>query len=88
MNFNNLLERLDRTLSGIFRRTFALADLLDFLLRQVESNLSASCKDAIIKTSFHHKNVHKKLNDNSNRDKQRLDGCCGRPAVRSQHFHA
>jgi hypothetical protein len=42
VNFDNLLERLDGTLSGIFSRTFALADLLDFLLSQVESYLRAT----------------------------------------------
>ena len=39
MNFDNLLERLDGALSGIFSGAFALADLLDFLLGQVESDL-------------------------------------------------
>ena len=41
VNFDNLLERLDSALSGIFSGAFALADLLDFLLGQVESYLSA-----------------------------------------------
>ena len=39
MNFDNLLERLDSALSGIFSGAFALADLLDFLLGQVKSDL-------------------------------------------------
>jgi hypothetical protein len=42
VNIDNLLERLDSTLSGILSRAFALADLLDFLLSQVESYLRAT----------------------------------------------
>ena len=41
VDFNNLQKRLDSALSGIFSRTFAFANLFDFLLGQVESNLSA-----------------------------------------------
>ena len=39
VNFDNLLERRDSAFSGIFSGAFALADLLDFLLGQVESDL-------------------------------------------------